>query len=313
MRRSDSGWRDTLLTTRHRLYGYDCPASGMYLPMIEYDRGVPVGVVNYIRRGDGLPLGPDAVAAHQAMSNLHEYDGTQLPFITCVYDPRNWAMRLFPHNDAARGLLGFNTWRPVVESDFVAALYRMRDRKLPDLSSVGVTWSEAQWLDDSHGAPEPVDSWPGQDMSVRRRCYEPAVSIPFRQRIPCTDMDLAVPATTTGGLALVVDYKAPGAKVTVGNTNMKALSGLVSRWNQPQNGRVGAVAGHRKVAAMVVKYAPVKPAWAFEVHCLNDSAERLLTSVMLDTNAVAWDWTPGDWTYVDESRWQQVLDYARSF
>lgn len=311
MRRRDSGWRDSLLTVRHKLYGYSCPAPGMYLPMIEYDNSTPVGVVSYVRRGDALPKGADAFHAYRALGSLHEYDGAQLPFLTAVYDPRNWAMRVFPHNDAARHLVLFSGWRPMVEADFVAALYRMRGRKLPDLTPFGVTWEEQPWLDTDDVAA--VDGWPGQDMSVRRRCYEPAVSVPFRVRIPCTDVDLAVPATTTGGLALIVDYKAPGAKVDLGNTNMRALSGLVSRWDRRDQGRVGGTYGHRNVAAMVVRYEPTKPEWTFKVQCLNAMAERLLSDVMQDTNAVAPGWTPDDWVHMDERRWTTVLDYARSW
>lgn len=320
MRRSDSGWRDPLLTGWHDSFGHTAPAPGMTLPMIEYDDGVPVGIVSYHRRGAGLPKGTDVVQMHEAFGRLYTLDGRQLPFLTAVYDPRNWAMNVFAHNDAAHELVGFQGWRPVVESDFAWMLYRMRMRKLPDLAPFGVTWETAKWLDHEPagripGQPAPLleENWPGMLMSVRRRCYEPAVPIPYRHRVPCTDVDLAVAAHTTGGLGLVVDYKAPGAKVTVGNTNMRAMGGLVSRWDRPDQGRVGGVYGHREVAAMVVRYQPTEPAWKFEVHCLNDSAKSLLKSVMWDTHAVASGWEPRDWTFLDQKRWLKVLDYAYSF
>lgn len=298
-RRYDSGWRDRRLTEWHGDYGIVAPAPGMTLPMIEYDRGVPVGIVNYYRRDVDLPYGGPVVKAIGALSSLSSERGP-LPFLTAVYDPRTWAFQVRAHNKAGASLLPADGtgWRALSEHEFATVLYRMRGRTLPDLEEHGVRWGRQCWQHESQ--PMYELPWPGADMSARRRDYDPVVSVAGSKRVPCVDIDLAV-ADQNGGLALVVDYKHLNAKVNLDSTNMQALSGL----------RTGRPDG--QVAAMVAQYFPDAGGWSFTVHCLNASARRLLAFVMGATGRASRlaRVIGGEQVVLNESLWLDVLRAAR--
>jgi hypothetical protein len=307
-RRTDSGWRDTLLAERHRLNGFEAPAAGMTLPMIEYDRGKAVGIVSYGPVGSEKPRGPEVGAAYRAFGRLGDLGAWDtLPFLTARYDAATWSFELFPHNDAAQALLGQQSvaphWSKVTERTFAEVLYRMRGRELPDLSPYGV-----RWLDDfrPHTMTLPAaefEKWPGQNLSTRRRNWEPAVSVPFSQRVPCLDIDFAVVGRDEH-VAALVDYKAYGAKADLKHANYKALASLTT---------FGSIAVN--VAAFVAEYAPVKPAWEFRVHCLNQSARLLLAYALgatdASTPALASTVTGGEWIFLTEPEWYNVLRCAR--
>lgn len=304
-RKLDSGWRDTLLAKRHDYYGFGCPTAGMTLPMIEYDRGEPLAVINYIRRGDPMPKGPDVGAAYEAMGALRRADGCSLPFFTAKYDPFNWAMKLFPHNDAARTFLLDETWRPMSETEFVSHLYRLRGRKVPDLSPYGVAWDKTPWSQFVRASSvRTAEQWPGQLMSERRRNYEPVGQVRAALRNPCVDIDLAV-VDRDRQIGMVVDYKAPGARVSITSTNIEALSGL----------HVGSGFSARNVPAFVVRYAPVKPAWTFKVHCANANARQLLSFALghsdARSEALADAIGGADWVDLTEAEWLDVMRTAR--
>lgn len=304
MRRHDSGWRDGRLNLLHAALDVPAPVPGMSLPMVEYDRGEALAVINYSRRGVPLPKGPDVGRAFAALGQLRGPIGVQLPFLTAQYDPRNWAMNLFPHNESAADLLGTNGWLPMTEQHFVRLLYRLRGQTLPDLASWGVDLSTAPWL--RFDGQQKVTGWPGQDMSVRRRNYEPAPKqgapgavhqLAFRLRNPCTDIDLAVVGRS--GVALLVDYKLNGANINVRHKTHQAMSGILGADGAP-------------VPSMVVQYDPTGDRWKFSAYCLNVAAADLLTGVMLSTNAVAPAWRPDGWVHLDEQRWYAVLDAAQT-
>ena len=303
-RRFDTGWRDGLLNVRHAYWGHESPAVGMKFPMIEYDRGEPLAVISYQRRGEQLPVGKDVAAAYHAFGRLHRKTGEQLPFLTVQYDTRNWSYRVFSHNEAAWHFTG-RGWTKMTEQQFVLNLYRLRGRHAPDLAAYGVDFSSASWLDDE---PDPsatvTEDWPHQLMSTRRRNFEPLGQTRMTWRNPCLDIDLAV-ADRDDQVALVVDYKAPGAKINMTSTNVQALSGLYSA--RGLRGDVG-------VAAMLVSYQPTKPHWGFRVHCLNQSA-RLHLSYVLGGEGTPEQLAEAvagiEWVDVTEAQWRSVLDAAR--
>lgn len=303
MRRVDSGWRDPLIQVRHRYYGYEAPAAGMKLPMIEYDHGEPLAVISYLERSTVPPYGGDVMRAHLALGRLHRATGEQLPFFTAQYDHRNWAFRLFGHNEAARAFLDRTGWVSMTEAGFVNSLYRLRGRYVPNLSSFGVEFNETEWIG-THQAPDygPTETWTGQAMSRRRRNYEPVAQTRASWRNPCLDIDFAV-VDRDQNVAMVVDYKSPSAKVNLASTNMKALSGLFG----------GSHAGFN-VPAFVACYRPTKPAWTYSVHPLNASARSFLAYALGTqggpptplAQAVA-----SDWVDLSERQWKSVLDCAR--
>ncbi len=300
MRRYDSGWRDTRLPLVHSILGLPMPLAGTSLVMVEYDRAEALAVINYVRRDVPLAKGPAEAAAYAALGQLRSPLRVRLPFLTARYDPRNWAMQLFPHNEAARGLLGADGWLPVTEQHFARLLYRLRGRTMPDLEPMDVSFNTAPWLD--YESQQKVVGWPGQDLSVRRRAYEPessdAFRVPFGLRMPCTDIDLAV-VGKLGAVRLLVDFKLHEADVNPKHHTHRAMGGILSE-------------GGWSIPSVIVKYDPGGDSWRFHVFCLNRAAEDLLTPVMTGTNAVAPNWRPDGWTYMDESRWFDLLDVARS-
>lgn len=305
MRKLDSGWRDNLLTVRHRHYGFELPAAGMGLPMIEYDHGEPLAVISYQKRGEQLPKGDGVSAAYTAFGRLSRSDGSTLPFLTVQYDPRNWSFRLFPHNRAAFDFTGHEGWWPVNELRFVSELYRLRGRPMPDLEPYGITYSTAPWLSQEPFRPAVDEPWPHAAMSVRRRNYEPVAHVRAGQRNPCLDVDFAV-LDRDRRVSLLVDYKAPGARVSLKSTNLTALADLFVR---PRAG------GLVNVPAMVVRYEPTKPAWGFHVHCLNQTARMRLSYVLGASQAPAGTLaaaiTGEDWVELTEAQWLDVLRCAR--
>ena len=297
MRRHDSGWRDTRLPLVHESVDLCLPLPGMSLLMVEYDNGGAVGLINYVRRDDALSKGQQIAQAFNAVGRLRGPMNTALPFLTARYDPRNWAMMLFPHNDAARCLLGCDGWLAVTEEHFIRLLYRLRERTMPNLSRWNVEPSTGLWLT-FEGGMSPT-AWPGQDMSVRRRAYEPEGGpVPFLARNPCADVDLVVIGGLSNEVTLLVDYKLNGAKIDPTHYTHRAMTSLRNSRSRP-------------VPSMIVRYDPAGDRWTFHVYCLNRPADTLLAQVMKGTNAVAPGWWPKDWTYMDAARWFGLLDIAR--
>lgn len=303
-RKFDSGWRDSRLNLIHHAWGHSFPAAGMTFPTLEYDRGEAVAVVNYIRRDvAALPKGDRVGHTYAAFSALRGPLGAVLPFITVQYDPRNWAMQLFAHNAPAAVLLGIDerSWLPCTEQHFVRLLYRLRGRQAPDLAARGVDLSTAPWLRlDGELQPQ---GWDGQDMSARRRAYEPEGNgVRFSHRNPCSDIDLAVIGRRSGQVALVVDYKLDNAYVVAGHKTHQAMSGLMDGL-------------HNSVPSMITRYTPsngVSVGWRFEVLPLNTSARALLHEFMVGIGALAYTSRAVEgWTSLAEHQWADLLDRVR--
>lgn len=302
-RKTDSGWRDGVLAKWHADNGFDCPAAGMTLPMIEYDRGQSVGLVNYIPRGNEMPSGEAVAATYRAFGNLHnDIGGRGLPFLTAVYDPRSWAMKLFPHNPAAVALTGSESgWQTVTEAHFARILFMMRGRSLPDMFGYGVEWSNAPWSPVERVSARGNLPFACADMSARRRQYEPAVSAPMRTKVPCLDIDVAI-VDRDDRLALVVDYKRHNAACDVDGTNATALASLAHPTGAP-------------VPALMTRYHTDGDGWWFETYPLNRSASRHLAYVIGAIGAPVEMLTDvvvgGRWIRLTESHWRDVLRVAR--
>ncbi len=296
-RRVDSGYRDPMLGVRHAHWGVPFPVTSMDFPVLEYDHGDPVAVLDYQQRGKTVS-GPDTMAAYRAFGRLGALSGVfsnQLPFITVQYDHRNWSYRLFGHNDAGRQFLGGPGWLPMSEAGFVDHLYRLRGRMVPDLAPYGVRFATESWDD----AALPGFVRTTRVMSERRRDFEPVQQVRASWRVPCTDVDLAV-VDRNDHVSLVVDYKAAGGPINLKSTNLAALAKLRSLSGD----------GHfsTSVPAMVVAYTQQEPRWRMRVHCLNQAAWDRLARVLGAPGV-----TPPDWVDLSEDQWRGVLDAARSW
>lgn len=314
MRKYDSGWRDERLAEWHASHGLSYPITGMPFLTIEYDRGKPVGLVNYINRDAQLPHGPDIALAYRAVGSLASEDGSVLPFITARYDNAVWAYQLYAHNLAAENLLRQVSPSGVAEGteeEFASVLYAMRGKSLPDLSRWDVEFTAAPW----HRGFEPSqdeEPWPGSTVSGRRRAFEPEGPAPFSVRIPCTDIDLAV-TDHTGSLNLVVDYKLGDARVDPKSSSLGAL------------GQLRQVSG-MQVPAMVVRYIPSRDTcppetecagaheWMFSVYCLNQGARNELAyrlGELGDTDRLSAVVAGAEWTGLAEAEWLALVNGLR--
>lgn len=131
VRRERSGWRDQEISERHRHWGFDCPAVDLDFLVVEYNRGLPVALIEYKHHGGMAPsvkhptyraLGALADGYHRADGGVFVHD--PLPFLWAYYWPDIWAVRAFPVNETARAHFGYG--ESLSEQAFVQRLYRMR-------------------------------------------------------------------------------------------------------------------------------------------------------------------------------------------
>lgn len=117
-----SGWRDLEISSRHRRWGFNCPAADLDFLMVEYHLGQPVALVDYkhYRAGIGNYDHPTYVAAGRLYDDRHE----QIPLIVCRYWPDVWAVRAVGLNAAGQRWLP--TWRELTERQWVAGLHNIR-------------------------------------------------------------------------------------------------------------------------------------------------------------------------------------------
>lgn len=306
MRKTDSGWRDPGLSAWHEARRMHCPAPGMSFVMVEYDRGEPVGLVNYIRRGEALPRGEGVVRVYTGLGELSGPNGP-LPFLTAVYDPYNWAMTLYAHNPAARALMPRDQkMNQVSEYEFVSVLYQMRGRYIADQLDRSVQLGTDGW-NRFQGPVRGVEAWPGQLMSLRRREYEPEHQARWDSLLPCVDIDLAV-FDRRGKLALVADYKATYTTARR-NTSSSALGKLYA----------GGEAGYEeRVPAFLVRGGTAMWHRGVMVHPLNLSGTRHLSFALgsmdadptLMAEVISGQARADVWHELTEEEWAEVLRLA---
>lgn len=137
-----TNWRDNTLSARHRTYGYDCPATDLDFPMLEYSRAEPVALIEYKA---GLTYVVDLEkATYRAMARLA--NGSGIPFVVALYHPQRFAFKLLAGNYHARHAItkfavgiGENTM--LSEREYVAWLYGLRRLELPADVAAGLnTW-----------------------------------------------------------------------------------------------------------------------------------------------------------------------------
>lgn len=306
MRKTDSGWRDAGLASWHESRGIGCPAPGITFAMVEYDRGQPVGIVNYVRRGETLPRGEDVARTYAGFGELSGPNGP-LPFLTAVYDPYNWAMTLYAHNSVARAVADMDgKVTRVSEYEFAAILYRMRGRYIADELDPSVTLCGNPW-NRFQGPVRGEEAWPGQFMSIRRREYEPEHQARWSSLLPCVDIDLAV-VDERGRLALVADYKSTSATARR-NTSSSALGSLYA----------GGDAGYsERVPAFLVRGGTAMWHRGVHVHPLNLSAVQHLSFALghldadptLLSEVITQGEGPDVWHQLTGVQWEGVLALA---
>lgn len=129
VRQERTGWRDMRMSLRHKTWGFDCPGVDIDFVMVEYNIGVPVGLVEYKHYRARIP--DLRHPSYQALSKLADgYEDKGLPFLIAFYWPNIWAFRVIPVNQLAKKHFSEN--EELSEYDFVAKLYLLRRLALRD-------------------------------------------------------------------------------------------------------------------------------------------------------------------------------------
>ena len=120
-----SGWRDFVLSQRHRTWGFDCPCLDIDFLVVEYDQGRVVCLVEYkheIARPHSI-----GHPSFQALADLA--DRARIPFFECRYATDLSWFEVTPINGFA--IRKFHPGRRCSEREWVTLLYSMRGRPIP--------------------------------------------------------------------------------------------------------------------------------------------------------------------------------------
>lgn len=125
VREERTGWRDEWISTRHRQWGWDCPAADIDFLMVEYNMGQPVAVVDY-KGFQPRPLDLNS-ASFKAVSWLASMGG--VPFMVVFYNAASAVFMVRPVNRYAERL--FKKDEVFSEQEYVARLYELRRCSIP--------------------------------------------------------------------------------------------------------------------------------------------------------------------------------------
>ena len=130
-RKERTNWRDERISARHRDWGFNCPAVDLDFLMVEYNHGLPVGLVEYKSYQARMPSYDHAT--YRALSALatgysRVIDGTRvhdpLPFLLVFYWADQWTFRVHPVNSEAKK--HYSNPELMSEYDYVTRLYKLR-------------------------------------------------------------------------------------------------------------------------------------------------------------------------------------------
>ncbi len=124
-----SGWRDQEISERHREWGFNCPAVDLDFLVVEYNKGLPVCLIEYKHFKAQQPTLNHAT--YRALSDLaNNYKTEGLPLMVAFYWPKIWAFKIIPVNNCAKK--HFTDGELLSEYDFVKRLYLLRRLTLAD-------------------------------------------------------------------------------------------------------------------------------------------------------------------------------------
>lgn len=120
VREERTGFRDLSLSARHRKWGWDCPCVDLDFLLIEYDRGLPVAIIEY-KNEHAAPQ----YASHptfQALINLGTKADLPVFFVRYSDDFSEWVVS--PLNAVAHKHCDQKTL--MSEREWVTFLYKLR-------------------------------------------------------------------------------------------------------------------------------------------------------------------------------------------
>ena len=120
-----TGWRDEGISTRHRLWGFDCPALDLDFVMVEYDYGKPMAIVEY--KNERAQYHRKDSNGYKAVALLAS--NSKIPFIGCIYTSDLCWYAATALNEQATIFIP----RPLrmTEFEWVELLYEIRGRDMP--------------------------------------------------------------------------------------------------------------------------------------------------------------------------------------
>jgi len=125
-RHERTGWRDSALSERHRMYGMNCPALDIDFVMLEFDKEQASAIVEY-KNEHAAPQYPSH-PSYRALVDLGDKSGLPVFAVRYATDFSWW--RVVPLNDEARKYVPEKM--EVNEVEWVRILYLTRGRELPE-------------------------------------------------------------------------------------------------------------------------------------------------------------------------------------
>jgi hypothetical protein len=124
-----TGWRCEKISSRHRQWGYNCPAVDLDFMVAEYNYGKPVALIEY---KDKHAQPPDFThPTYKALVALADgYAGGPIPCLIAIYCPDLWWFRVIGLNEAAKSYYQHVVDSYLTEKRFVRSLYLLRKNTL---------------------------------------------------------------------------------------------------------------------------------------------------------------------------------------
>lgn len=120
-----TGWRDSEISLRHRLWGFNCPAVDLDFVMLEYNHGKPCALIEYKHKRARQP-DPSHATYRALVDFADKYSEKPLPCLVAFYDPDNWTFRVIPLNEPSRNHYSHCAGQWISEQRFVRGLHLLR-------------------------------------------------------------------------------------------------------------------------------------------------------------------------------------------
>ena len=172
VRQERTNWRDNKLNDLHNKYGYEFPTDNVEFLMLEYDKSMPVALVDYKRKSNGTEISKSII-------NFCDNFLPQLPYFITSYEIIDNALTnidIIPCNQQAIIEIGYK--QNISEKELVKIQYKLREKIVAGRTKQGI--EIANKLPDK--LIKTVETWPGEIISHRHRDWGwdcPAVDIDF--------------------------------------------------------------------------------------------------------------------------------------
>lgn len=126
-----TGWRDQWLSARHKLWGFDCPATDLDFLMLEFNNEKPCALIDYKEEHHSKDMS-DSASGRKASKILA--DNSKIPFLIVRYVSHGNSYRVITGNEYAYKACQeyMNVLdRTLTEVEYVTFLYWLRGMEVP--------------------------------------------------------------------------------------------------------------------------------------------------------------------------------------